>query len=181
MTWCHAKIKEQAQMKHTVIMKIWKSSEASVLGRHNTPPLQEDLVPRSRMAPERNGRERGKTKLLLQQKSETKEPWEVEKLKERTQRSWIQLRALRLKIETRNTMWTLEVAKLWMTNTMDKKELEPLWLKWDARLDKMKKNLKRGYDTPVKWTIMKRTWPYERDDGLRRATSQSFRNERNRR
>ena len=51
------KIKEQAQKKHTVITKIWKSSEASVLGRYNTPPLQEDLVPRSRMAPEINGTE----------------------------------------------------------------------------------------------------------------------------
>ncbi|XBI71711.1 hypothetical protein VPH35_065859 [Triticum aestivum] len=50
---------EQAQMKHTMITKIWKSSEASVSGRYNTPPLQEDLVPRSRMAPGRNGRGRG--------------------------------------------------------------------------------------------------------------------------
>ena len=30
------KIKEQAQMKQTVITKIWKSSGASVLGRYNT-------------------------------------------------------------------------------------------------------------------------------------------------
>ena len=51
------KIKEQAQLKHTVITKIRKSSEASVSGRYNTPPLQEDLVPRSRMAPERNAEE----------------------------------------------------------------------------------------------------------------------------
>ena len=32
-------------------------------GRYNTPPLREDLVPRSRMAPERNGRGREKVKL----------------------------------------------------------------------------------------------------------------------
>ena len=50
------KMEEQAQKKHAAITKIRKSSEASVLGRYNTPPLQEDLVPRSRMAPERNGR-----------------------------------------------------------------------------------------------------------------------------
>ena len=50
-------MKEQAQKKLTVITKIWKSSEASVLGRYNTPPLQEDLVPRSRMAPERKAEE----------------------------------------------------------------------------------------------------------------------------
>ena len=29
----------------------WKTPGATVLGRHNTPPLQEDLVPRSKMAP----------------------------------------------------------------------------------------------------------------------------------
>ena len=34
-------------------------------GHYNTPPLREDLVPRSMMAPERNGRGKGKTKLLL--------------------------------------------------------------------------------------------------------------------
>ena len=53
----------------------WKASEAPVLGRHNTPPLREDLVPRSRMAPERNGRGIEEvTKLLLRPMSETKEP-----------------------------------------------------------------------------------------------------------
>ena len=62
MTRCNAKIKEQAQKKHTEITKIRKSSEASVSGRYNTPPLQEDLVPRSRMAPEKNGRGKGKAK-----------------------------------------------------------------------------------------------------------------------
>ena len=36
MTWCNAKIKEQAQKKHTVITKIRKSSEVSVSGRYNT-------------------------------------------------------------------------------------------------------------------------------------------------
>ena len=36
---------------HNETRKPWKASEAPVLGRHNTPPLREDLVPRSRMAP----------------------------------------------------------------------------------------------------------------------------------
>ena len=72
------KNKKSKQNKHTEATKIWKSSEASVSGRYNTPPLQEDLIPRSRMAPERN--ERGKTNLLLWQTSETKEPWEVEQV-----------------------------------------------------------------------------------------------------
>ena len=37
-------------------------------GRYNTPPLQEDLVPRSRMAPERNGRGREEVKQELEKK-----------------------------------------------------------------------------------------------------------------
>ena len=41
----------------------WKTPGAMVSGRHNTPPLQEDLVSRSRMAPEGNGREREEVKL----------------------------------------------------------------------------------------------------------------------
>ena len=36
------------QIKHTATTKTWKASEASVSGRHNTPPLTRDLVPRSR-------------------------------------------------------------------------------------------------------------------------------------
>ena len=48
---------------HNESQKPWKASEAPVLGCHNTPPLQEDLVPRSRMAPERNGRGREEVKL----------------------------------------------------------------------------------------------------------------------
>ena len=41
----------------------WKIPGASDSGRYNTPPLQEDLVLRSRMALEKS--ERGKAKLLL--------------------------------------------------------------------------------------------------------------------
>ena len=37
---------------HDEQRKTWKASGAPVLGRYNTPPLREDLVPRSRMAPE---------------------------------------------------------------------------------------------------------------------------------
>src|SRR3954464_8760530 len=46
---------------HDGTRNIWKPSGASVSGRYNTPPLREDLVPRSRMAPGRNGRVTGKT------------------------------------------------------------------------------------------------------------------------
>ena len=41
----------------------WKTPGATVSGRHNTPPLREDLVPRSRMALERNRRGREEVKL----------------------------------------------------------------------------------------------------------------------
>ena len=51
------KICNDAKMKcngpnksHDETQKPWKASEAPVLGRHNTPPLREDLVPTSRMA-----------------------------------------------------------------------------------------------------------------------------------
>ena len=41
----------------------WKTPGTSVSGRHNTPPQQDDLVPRSRVTTERNGRGREKVKL----------------------------------------------------------------------------------------------------------------------
>ena len=135
MTWCNAKIKEQAQKKHTEITKIRKSSEASVSGRYNTPPLQEDLVPRSRMEPERNRRGREEVKLSCFFDQWVK-PKNLERLKSwkkghnRVEHNWEHCGR---KIEIRNTMWTLEVAKLWMTSTMYKKELEPLWLKRDKQ------------------------------------------------
>ena len=60
-------------------------------GCYNTPPLQADLVQRSRMAPERNRRGRAKTKLLFWQKSETKEPWEIERTKRENTREMNQV------------------------------------------------------------------------------------------
>ena len=56
-------------------------------GRHNTPPLREDLVPRSRMAPEgkQKGKRIGKTKLLLRQMSETTNLERLSNIKERVQ------------------------------------------------------------------------------------------------
>ena len=52
------------QTTHTMkTRKTWKASKASVLGSYNTPPLQEDLAPRSRMAPEGNRRGREEVKL----------------------------------------------------------------------------------------------------------------------
>ena len=73
----------------------WKTPGTSVSGRYNTPPLREDLVPRSRMAPERNGRGRGKTKLLLRQTSETMNLERLSKMKERKQQRWTRLQTIR--------------------------------------------------------------------------------------
>ena len=63
-------------------MNNWSTPGTSVSGRHNTPPLREDLVPRSRMAPEgqRKRKRNGRTKLLLWKTSETKEPWKVKQI-----------------------------------------------------------------------------------------------------
>ena len=52
----------QAKTKQTTTNN-WRIPGTSVSGRYNTPPLQEDLVPRSRMAPERSGRGREEVKL----------------------------------------------------------------------------------------------------------------------
>ena len=51
------------KIKHTANTKYMEGVWASVLRSYNTPPLQEDLVPRSRMAPERNGRRGEEVKL----------------------------------------------------------------------------------------------------------------------
>ena len=57
-----ARCNTQANDKATTANN-WKTPGGTVLERYNTPPLQEDLVPRSRMAPERNGRGREEVKL----------------------------------------------------------------------------------------------------------------------
>ena len=70
------RVKQQANKTPDGTQNPWMASESPVLGRYNTPSLREDLVSRSRMAPEeqRKRKIRGKTKLLLCQTSETKEP-----------------------------------------------------------------------------------------------------------
>ena len=62
-----------------------KTPGTTVSGRHNTPPLREDLVPRSRMAPEgkRKRKRRGKTKLLLDKRVKPKNLERLNKLKEK--------------------------------------------------------------------------------------------------
>ena len=56
-----AKGKTNKQNKtHDETRNPWMAYESPVLVRYNTPPLREDLVPRSRMAPE--GKTEGKEK-----------------------------------------------------------------------------------------------------------------------
>ena len=76
MTRCNTQAKDM-----TTTANNWKTPGASVSGRHNTPPLREDLVPRSRMAPEeqRKIKRRGKTKLLLDKRVK---PKNLERLKQ---------------------------------------------------------------------------------------------------
>ena len=56
-----------ARNDKATIANNWKTPDATVSGRHNTPPLREDLAPRSRMATEGKLKikRRGKTRLLL--------------------------------------------------------------------------------------------------------------------
>ena len=69
--WCHDEM--QQTNKYTQRQRrTLKASGASVSGCYNTPPLQEDLVPRSRMAPERNGRGRGKTNCFFDKRVKPK-------------------------------------------------------------------------------------------------------------
>ena len=59
MTICDTQANDMAKATNN-----WKTPDATVSGRHNTPPLQKDLVPRSRMAPEGNRRGREEVKLI---------------------------------------------------------------------------------------------------------------------
>ena len=106
MTWCNAhddmtRCNTQANDTATT-RNNWRTPGTSVSGRYNTPPLREDLVPRSRMAPEgqRKRKRRGKTKLLLWQTSETKEPLGVEQIERNNTTEVIEVKNTPL--ETRN-------------------------------------------------------------------------------
>ena len=63
MTW-YAMHNTQAHDKATTANN-WRTPGTTVSGRHNTPPLREDLVPRSIMAPEGKGRGRGREEVKL--------------------------------------------------------------------------------------------------------------------
>ena len=119
MAWWHdamqMKAKKNATSKnksHNESRKPWKASEASVSGHYNTPPLQEDLVPRSRMAPERNGRRIEEVKLSCFSDKWVK-PKNLERLKSwkkehnGVEHNWEHCGR---KIETRNTIepWRLQ-------------------------------------------------------------------------
>ena len=56
-------MKQEANMTRHSTANNWKTPGTSVSGRYNTPPLREDLIPRSRMSPERKRRGREEVKL----------------------------------------------------------------------------------------------------------------------
>ena len=75
-TWWHdMKCMTRKQWQVTTANN-WTTPGTSVSGRYSTPPLREDLVPRSRMAPEgkQKRKRKGKTKLLLTNEW-NHEPW----------------------------------------------------------------------------------------------------------
>ena len=131
----------------------WKTPGATVSGRHNTPPLWEDLVPRSRMAPEGNERGREEVKLsCFLTKEWNQRTLEVEQLERK--KATKMKKVENIPLEKRNKEEQIRVA---------------LRLKRDARLDKAKRTWAKGHNTQVKWIGMKRTWSLTKwDDGLRK-------------
>ena len=132
MTWCNAhdaEMNARTKQNHTTNLgKAWKASEAPVLGRYNTPPLQEDLVPRSRMAPEGSGRAREGVKLSCFFDKE----WN-----QRTLRGW--------KLERKNTTEINIVENTPLEKRNKDEEIRAaLRLKSDMKLDKMKRTWVEG-------------------------------------
>ena len=78
-----ARCDTQANDKATTT-KHRKTPGATVSGRHNTPPLREDLVPKSRMALEGKGRGREEVKLscLFDKRVKPKNVARLKKFKE---------------------------------------------------------------------------------------------------
>lgn len=151
---CHEPNKHMSKTR-----KPWKASEAPVLGRHNTPPLWEDLVPRSRMARERNGRE----------KEEVKLSWFFEKrVKPRILRGWT--------IERKNATKKNKVESTPGGKSSKEEQIRAaLRLKSDVKLYKMKITWAEG--TTPRLEMEGKDYELDKqDDGLMRATTQCLRN-----
>ena len=67
-------------------MNNWKTPGAMVLGHHNTPPFTRDLVPRSRMAPEKMEEEEVKQSCFFDKRVKPKNLARLNKFEKRTQR-----------------------------------------------------------------------------------------------
>ena len=108
--------------------KTWKPSGASVSGRYNTPPLQEDLVPRSRMAPEKSGRGREEVKLscFFDKRVKPKNLERLNERKERIQGRWTRLKTLRYQRGTRNIARTFVGWKTWNKSFKNQKNMTTL-------------------------------------------------------
>ena len=103
----------------------WKSSGASVSGHYNTPPLQEDLVPRSRMAPEgnRRGREEVKLSCFFDKRVKPKNLEKVEQIDRKKATEMNEIANNPLEKRNKEHYGNLEIARLRMTSAKDKKEI----------------------------------------------------------
>ena len=112
---------------------IWSSGLG--VSQHST--TTKDLVPRSRMAPEgkRKRKTRGKTKLLLWQTSETKEPWKVEQIERKKTTKMSKVENTSLEKRNKEHYENLKVAKTWIKSLMDKIEFEttPVKTRWERK------------------------------------------------
>ena len=154
--WCRDECTNKTK-SHNESRKPWKASEAPVLGRYNTPPLQEDLVLRSSMAPERNGRGREEVKLscffdqcvkpmnherLKTWKNNTIELNEIESIpvEKRSKEHHVNLEGFKAMNDEYNGQEGIGTTLVEMRKTRSKEEQirTTLRLKGDARLDKMK-------------------------------------------
>ena len=134
MTRCNTQANDMATTANN-----WKTPGASVSGCHNTPPLWEDLVPRSRIAPEgkRKRMITCKTKLLLWQMSETKEPWKVKPFREKNTTEMNKVDNLCRKRGTRKNKFGQHSGWKVIWNLIEWEELE--WRTWHSGwMDKKK-------------------------------------------
>ena len=130
MTRCNTQTNDMATTANN-----WRTPSTSVLGRYNTPPLREDLVPRSRMAPEgqRKRKRRGKLSCFFDKRVR---PKNLEKVKPYREKNKTEI----------NEVESTPVGKR-------NKELQirtALRMKKDERLDKTKRTWAKRHNTPVK-------------------------------
>ena len=105
---------------HDETRKPWKATEAPVLGRYNTPPLREDLVPRSGMAPEGKvkRKRRGKPSCFFDKRVKPKNLEKVTQIQEKNTTKVNKVKNTPLEKRDKEHCENLEVElKIYMENT----------------------------------------------------------------